>query len=158
MRRISACVGWLIALFVGWRMPGLSWWALVPGALIVTAIAWRVSRCPHGGPLGLLPATTDLTGARLPARWRCDACGATWAARFDKEHTPVRRFLGYDESKAAHAARRAAELADGRRALAVRRAGFHVAGRATLRAAGPAGSRLDSPAVVSIRSGRRFGS
>lgn len=153
MRRISACVGWLIALFAGWHVRGLSWWALALGALIVTAIAWRVSRCPHGGPLGLLPATTDLNGARLPPRWRCDGCGATWLARFDKERTPVRRFLGYDESKASHAARRAAELADGRRTLAVRRAGFHVAGRPAMSATVNAGS---APSVVSIRSGRRF--
>src|SRR5437764_1010968 len=92
MRRIVACSVLILALAGGLRIPGLPWWGLAAGLLIVAAAAWRLSLCPHDGPLALLPATTDLEGAPLPPRWYCDACGRTWAAHFEKEHTPVRKF------------------------------------------------------------------
>jgi hypothetical protein len=62
-------------------------------------------------------------GTRQPARWFCDACGNSWPAIFERDQQPVRRFEGYDESKAAGAARRADELFRRQHQLAIRRAG-----------------------------------
>jgi hypothetical protein len=67
---------------------------------------------------------TNADGTRSAAHWFCDRCGKTWAASFEKEHTPVRRYDGFDQSKAAHAARRADELERRQRTLAMRRAGL----------------------------------
>src|SRR5438105_3635070 len=127
MRRIFACSVLVVAVAGGLRVPGLPWWGLVLGLTIVGGLAWRLSVCPHDGPLALLPATTDLDGAPLPPRWYCDSCGKAWAANFEKEHTPVRKFTGYDESKAVTAAKRASELAERQRALALQRAGLRPA-------------------------------
>jgi hypothetical protein len=137
---------------------------LTVGLTVVGAVAWRLSICSHDGPLALLPATTALDGAPLPPRWHCDACGQTWAANFQKEHTPVRRFTGYDESKAVNAARRAAELADRQRALALQRAGLRPAAATEPRAAAArkvksarrAQPSQDTADVVPIGQGRRF--
>jgi hypothetical protein len=79
----------------------------------------------------------------LPPRWHCDACDKTWAVDLSREQTPVRRFSGYDESKAVLSAGRAVDLADGRRALAVERSG----------SVGP--SPRHAAGVVSIRRNRR---
>src|SRR5438105_2127462 len=157
MRRILACSVLVVALAGGLRIPGLPWWGLTAGLLIVAGIAWRLSICPHDGPLALLPATTDLEGAALPPRWYCDACGRTWAANFEKEHTPVRKFTGYDESKAVNAAKRAAELAERQRALALQRAGLRP-GVAAKRVKAPSETvhSPDTAAVVPIGQGRRF--
>jgi hypothetical protein len=165
MRRIIACSVFVIALVGGLQISGLPWWGLACGLCIVGAMAWRLSICPHDGPLALLPATTALDGSPLPPRWHCDACGQTWAANFAKERTPVRRFTGYDESKAVNAARRAAELADRQRALALRRAGLRPASTsAELRGAGAKRGRsarrtevaLDTADIVPIGQGRRL--
>jgi hypothetical protein len=164
MRRIFACSALVVALAGGLRIPGLPWWGLTLGVLVVGAIAWRLSVCPHDGPLALLPATTDLNGAPLPTRWYCDSCGQTWVANFEKEHTPVPRFTGYDESKAVNAAKRAAELADRQRALALQRAGLrptsaHAAMRATStkkKAAPDPALSPDTADIVPIGQGRRF--
>jgi hypothetical protein len=121
----------------------------------VAALAWRLSVCSHDGPLALLPATTDLNGTHLPPRWYCDSCGATWAANFEKEHTPVRKFTGYDESKAVTAAKRAAELADRQRALALQRAGLRPTGKKVKPVSEPA-LTTDTADVVPIGQGRRF--
>src|SRR4051794_14500673 len=134
MRRIFACSVLVVALAAGMRVPGLPWWGLALGSVIVGAFAWRLSVCPHDGPLALLPATTDLNGTPLPPRWFCDRCGATWEANFEKEHTPVRKFTGYDESKAVTAAKRAAELAERQRALALQRAGLRPTGNKKVKA------------------------
>jgi hypothetical protein len=140
-------------------------WGVAGGLLVVGAIAWRLSLCPHEGPLALLPATTALDGAPLPSRWHCDACGQTWAANFQKEHTPVPKFSGYDESKAVSAAKRAAELADRQRVLALRRAGLRPATAGVgLRAGGAKRVKTtrrsevstDTADVVPIGQGRRF--
>jgi len=158
MRRMIALSVLLVALAAGLRVPGLPWWGLTAGVLLSGAIAWRLSVCPHTGPLALLPATTDLDGAPLPPRWFCDACGKTWAANFEKEHTPVRKFTGYDESKAVNAAKRAAELADRQRALALQRAGLRPATSAGKRVKPVREPELapDTAAIVPIGQGRRF--
>jgi hypothetical protein len=107
---------------------------------------WWFGRCHHPSPLGLLPPTTDADGTRQPARWFCGACGTSWVAEFDRDREPIRRFDGFDASKAEHAARRADELERRQRALAVRRAGLEPAA-ATQR---PARPRVDRAPVVSI--------
>jgi hypothetical protein len=159
MRRLIALAVVVVAVIAGLRIPGLPLWALGVGVVIAGAAAWRLSICQHSGPLALLPATTDLDGAPLPPRWFCDACGKTWAANFEKEHTPVRKFTGYDESKAVNAARRAAELADRQRLLALQRAGLRPAAQAAARRVKPVREPEMSPdtaAIVPIGQGRRF--
>ena len=89
----------------------------------VTALTWR---CRHAGPLGLLPPTTNADGTRTSPRWYCDACGKSWPAVFDRTQHPVRRFEGYDESKAVEAARRADELYRKQHAIARKRAGYET--------------------------------
>jgi hypothetical protein len=88
------------------------------------AALWRFGRCPHPRPLGLLPPVTDADGTRTPAQWYCGQCGERFPASFEHEHAPIQRFSGYDETKARNAARRAADLDDRRRQLAVKRAGM----------------------------------
>jgi hypothetical protein len=106
-------------------LPGL-WSVAFVGASAVAALAWKMSQCRHPGPLGLLPPVVDDHGVRQPARWYCDRCGKTIDAAFDRDRTPVPRFVGYDQTKAAGAAKRADELASRQRELAVRRAGMNV--------------------------------
>ena len=154
MRRIVACSALALALFIGLMAPALPWWGALIAVAIVGPLAWRLSQCPHSGPLALLPATTDLQGAPLPPRWYCDSCGRSWTANFERAQTPVQRFTGHDESKAVHAAKRAADLADRQRALALQRAGFRPAAKKlkTARAV-----RVPKPAdVVQIGQGRRL--
>lgn len=138
-------------------MPGLPWWCLALGLVIAGAVAWRLSVCQHDGPLALLPSTTDIDGAPLPPRWFCDACGRTWAANFEKEQTPVRKFTGYDESKAVNAAKRASELAERQRVLALQRAGLRPAAGARKVKSVPEPARSgDHADIVPIGHGRRF--
>jgi|SRR5438132_4157754 len=113
---------------VGLGIEGVSWWGL-PIIVGGSAIFWSLRICRHPGPLALLPPTTDFTGARQPARWYCDSCGRTWEANFERAQRPVQKFSGYDETKALGAAKRAAELVDRRRALALDRAGLKRAKR-----------------------------
>ena len=87
----------------------------------VTAVSWK---CRHSGPLGLLPPTTNADGTRTAAHWYCDSCGKSWPANFDRVQQPVRRFEGYDETKAVEAARRADELYRKQHAIARKRAGY----------------------------------
>lgn len=68
------------------------------------------------------------------------------------------RFTGYDESKAVGAAKRAAELADRQRALALQRAGIRPAGSGTKKVK-PAPEPVlasDKADVVPIGQGRRL--
>jgi len=153
MRRLVVCSVLLLAFAGVLRIAALPWSAVGAGLAVMAVIAWRLSDCSHPGPLGLLPATTDLDGAPLPPRWYCDRCGRTWAAHFEKEHTPVYRFSGYDESKAVHAARRATELADRQRHLALQRAGLRRAAKRVKTARQPESDAAD---IVSIRQGRRL--
>ena len=83
-------------------------------------------RCAHPGPLGLMPPVTLPDGSRTTAQWFCDNCGKSWPANFEREHRPVPRFAGYDESKAASAAKRADDLYKRQHAMAVKRAGYTV--------------------------------
>ncbi len=100
--------------------------AIAGGAVLV----WRLSRCPHSGPLGLQPPVTNPDGTRTPAMWFCDRCGKSWPAGFEHDAHVVTRFVGYDESKAASAAKRAEELSRQQRALALKRAGYGAGRRA----------------------------
>ena len=118
-------------------------WPLVIAALVAGAGFWYFGRCRHTGPLGLLPPSTDDAGSPVPARWFCDACGQTWPAAIEHGHPPVRRFEGYDPTKAVNAAKRADDLARRQRALALKRAGLDTA-----RAPRP---QRDSADVVAIR-------
>lgn len=100
----------------GAGIAGLGLWAVV--------VVWRSAWCRHPGPLGLLPPVTNADGTRSAAHWFCDRCGKTWAASFEREQTPIRRYDGFDQSKAQDAARRADELERRQRTLALRRAGL----------------------------------
>jgi len=99
-------------------------WLLVGLGTAVAAGFWRFGRCPHPRPLGLLPPVTGSDGTRTPAQWYCGQCGERFPASFEHDHPPIQRFFGYDETKARNAARRAADLDDRRRQLAVKRAGM----------------------------------
>ena len=121
---------------------------ILTAASAVAAVVYSLGRCHHPAP-GLLPPTTGVDGAHVPARWFCADCGKTWATGFDNHETrPVVRYSGYDESKLVTAARRAEQLARHRRELAVRRAG--IAGRPR-----KAGSTVTAD-VVAISRGRRL--
>ena len=114
------------------------------------ALAVPAFRCFHPGPLGLLPPVTLKDGTRTPARWFCDRCGTSWPANFDREHRPIPRFEGYDESKATHAAKRADDLYKRQHAMAVKRAGY--TGRREAAARPPVEAPDRAPAeVVSLR-------
>ena len=94
--------------------------AVAGGAVLV----WRLSRCSHSGPLGLQPPVTNPDGTRSPAMWFCDRCGKSWPAGLEHDTHVVARFVGYDQSKASGAARRADELGRRTRAMALKRAGY----------------------------------
>lgn len=134
---------------------GLGFWGqhglLITSLSAVLAVAlWRLGRCSHPRPLGLLPPVTDEHGNRTPAQWYCGQCGRRFPAYFEHDRTPIQRFSGYDETKAREAARRAAELADRKRQLALKRAGLATG----LETHHPA-SKRSGP--VPIRSGRLAG-
>lgn len=112
---VSAAAG----LFL-WGRP--AWLFLTSG--ILGAGFWWLGRCRHPRPLALLPPVTDEDGRRQPAQWSCSQCGERFPANFEHERLPIPRFTGYDESKATAAARRAADLEQRQRRLAVKRAGM----------------------------------
>jgi hypothetical protein len=155
MRRLVACVVLLLALAGGSQIPAMPWPVLAVLMAGAAVLAWKLSSCPHAGPLALLPATADLNGTMRPPRWYCDACGLEWAAHFEKDQTPVTRFSGYDESKAVHAARRAADLVDHQRTLALQRAGLRPASKRVRTVREPVLSP-DAADVVPIEHGRRL--
>jgi hypothetical protein len=97
---------------------------IVALSLCAVVVVWRSAWCRHPGPLGLLPPIANADGTRSSAQWFCDRCGKTWPAAFEREHSPILRFDGYDQSKAPDAARRAQELERRQRLLAIRRAGL----------------------------------
>jgi hypothetical protein len=134
------------------RQAGAGGWIIIGAVGALALTAWQFGRCRHRGPLGLLPPTHDADGQAQPARWFCDACGKTWPAVFEREQRPIARFVGYDESKATAAARRAEELARKQRALAMRRAGIVPAAPAQRRQP----SRPEAEVVPILRK-RRFG-
>jgi hypothetical protein len=158
MQRVLS-VGLLLILAVagavGLGVAGVSWMGVpaVGGVVALTAI---LKTCRHSGPLALLPPTTDFTGARQPARWYCDRCGKTWEAVFERSQTPVQRFTGYDEAKAVGAAKRAAELADRRRALALDRAGLKPQSKRSAKPAAASIAAAETAAVVQIGQRRRL--
>jgi glutathione S-transferase len=99
------------------------WWMPVGLALGTLAIA-HFARCRHPHP-ALQPALRDEHGQlQQAARWMCHDCGRSWAADFVKAQTPVVRYAGFDQTKAADAARRARELEVRQRELAMSRAGI----------------------------------
>ncbi len=96
---------------------------------ILTVVAARVllwaGRCRHRGKLGLLPPVTAADGSRISARWYCPDCRAEWPAGIDRVGTSktIRKFDGYDQSKAPLAAAKAEQLNKRRTAAALERAG-----------------------------------
>jgi len=129
------------------------WSSVVAGASVVALVAWQLVKCRHRQPLGLLPPVLNERGEQIPARWYCDECGKSWPALFERGRAPVPRFTGYDPSKAAAAAKRAAELVERTRALALKRAGLNEpAPPATTR-----GKSAPSLKPVSIHSRRIAG-
>jgi hypothetical protein len=124
-------------------------WLFLALPVGLAVLGWAV-RCPHPGPLGLLPPLTTSEGTRTSPQWFCSRCGKTWAAAFDHDHPPIRRFDGFDESKAGAAAKRAEMLERQQRALAVRRSGVEPNKRPTL-------VTPELAEVVSMARGRRFG-
>lgn len=155
MQRVVGVGLFLIAIGVAIALgiQGMSWLG-VPVVLGGSVIFWGLRLCRHPGPLALLPPTTDFTGVRQPARWYCDKCGRTWEANFERVQRPVQKFVGYDETKAMGSAKRAAELADKRRALALDRAGFKPARRS--KPAPAAVVAVESADVVQIAPRRRL--
>jgi hypothetical protein len=105
-------------------LPEVRLLAVLALGLIAAAAAWRLGHCHHPGPLGLLPPVTNADGTRTEAHWYCDRCGRSWPAHIGGEQRVVRRFDGYDPSKAADALRRAEELRRRQQHLAMRRAGL----------------------------------
>lgn len=150
MRWVWVAAAGFALLAVALVSPGLRFLGLVGAGLALAAAGWRLSRCAHPGPLGLLPPVTNPDGTRTAPHWFCGACGKSWPTSFEHDQRPVPRFEGYDETKAAQAARRAEELEKRQRALAVRRAGLAVSRRSA--AVGPVAQ------VVQMNRARRFGS
>ena len=137
------------------------WLLASTGIALGAAVVW-LSRCRHPRPLGLNPPVIDEHGNRIPAHWFCGQCGKAFPADFERDHAPVQRFAGHDESKATQSARRAEVFDTRRRQLAVQRAGMPVPKRAvaakpakTAPAAPPAAARAAGP--VSIHDHRRVG-
>jgi hypothetical protein len=143
MRRLVTSVVLLVIAVAALAALTSGTWTTLFAAAVGAAGVWQFGRCHHPGPLGLLPPSTDDAGQPVPARWFCDACGKSWPAAFDHGQPPVRRFDGYDPSKAVTAAKRADDLARRQRALAVRRAGLEAPRQPK--------SRPDSAEVVAIR-------
>lgn len=148
MRRTLACLLFVVVCMVALMTTGTYRLAMIVPLAAAAAVVWRVWQCHHPGPLGLLPPTFESDGTRVPARWFCDACGASWPANFERDQQPVRKFEGFDEAKAVSAARRADELFRRQHQLAMRRAG--TARKRTARVARPAAP------VVAIDNVRRL--
>jgi hypothetical protein len=127
---------------------GVGVWQGVGGLALVGGAVFWLGHCSHPAPLALLPATIDLNGVPVPARWYCDHCRREWPAVFEKTQTPIQRFTGYDQTKAVSAARRAGALQDHQRAMALERAGLSRAG-------GPGSIRSPRRAGVVPISARR---
>jgi hypothetical protein len=143
---------WAIALALGTvifvpevRLAGL----LAIGVLAAVA-ARKIGYCQHPGPLGLLPPVTNPDGTRTEAQWFCDQCGRSWPAAIASEQRLVRRFDGFDQTKAMDAARRAEDLRRRQQHLALRRAGLEPAKRP------PSRLRPDAAEVVPISQVRHF--
>jgi len=105
-------------------VPGQDWWLGIAGLSATAGVIYWAGRCSHQLPAALLPPTMDSNGVLRPARWYCDRCGLEWPAAFPKEHHPIQKFTGHDESKAVSSAKRANELVDRQRSLAIERAGL----------------------------------
>ncbi len=95
----------------------------VGAAALLLAAMWLGLRCRHPHP-SLLPAIEGADAERHQARWCCYDCGRTWPAHFEREHSPILKYAGFDEMKASQAQRRAHQLEVDRRHLALIRAGL----------------------------------
>lgn len=147
MRRSMAGLVGLTVCAVALPILGAKTLAVMAAATILGVGAWHVLRCHHPGPLGLLPPVFNPDGSRTVAQWFCDKCGRSWPAAMEREQRTVRRFEGYDQSKASGAARRAEELRKRQQTLALRRAGLGPQRRPRL--------RPDAAEVVPIAQVRR---
>ncbi len=137
-----------ISSAVVWIREG--WLLACAGIATGAALIW-LSRCRHPRPLGLHPPVTDEHGNRVPAHWFCGQCGKIFPASFEREHAPVQRFAGHDESKATQSARRAEVFDARRRQLAVQRAGMPAPKRSV--ASKPATAATAPPAVAARAAG-----
>ncbi len=125
MRRlIVPSILFVSALVFGSTLGARTAAVLAGGFGLLAAAVWWFGQCHHPRPLSLLPPMTDADGRRQPAQWFCPHCGQRFPASFEHDSTPVPRFRGYDESKAVAAAKRAADLEERQRRLAVKRAGL----------------------------------
>lgn len=147
MRRSMAGLVGLTVCAVALPILGAKTLAVMAAATILGVGAWHVLRCHHPGPLGLLPPVFNADGSRTAAQWFCDKCGRSWPAAIEREQRTVRRFEGYDQSKAIGAARRAEDLRKRQQSLALRRAGLGPHRRPRL--------RPDAAEVVPIAQVRR---
>lgn len=138
-----------LAAVTAFVVAGATGWGVMLGIAVAAVVGSRAFRCHHPGSLGLLPPRSEADGTKVPARWFCDACGKTWPAVFERAQQPVRRFEGFDQSKAPEAARRADELYKRQHAMALRRAGFEGSTRRIKVERPPA-------AIVAIAHARRF--
>jgi len=137
---------------------GMAIWAVPLLLLILFAAAagtafWWFSRCHHPRPLGLLPPMIDEDGVLEPAQWYCGACGHRFPADFVHDRTPIPRFTGYDETKSRVSAKRAADLEQNQRRLALKRAGMASRSASAATTVEPS----VRPEPVSIQSRRRVG-
>jgi hypothetical protein len=125
MRRlIVPSILFVSALVFGSTLGARTTAVLAGGFGLLAAAVWWFGQCHHPRPLSLLPPMTDAEGRRQPAQWFCAHCGQRFPADFEHDSSPVPRFTGYDEAKAVAAAKRAADLEQNQRRLALKRAGL----------------------------------
>jgi hypothetical protein len=124
MGRLIGFLGAVVTFAATTYFLGLSRWTLGIGMVGLSGALWFASKCPHNGPLGLLPPVNDADGRQIPARWFCPDCSLEWPAAIEHGHQPVMRFSGYDESKASAARLRASQLETQQRTLALARGGM----------------------------------
>jgi transposase-like protein len=123
-------------------------WALGISVLAAVGVVLLRVACSHRHAT-LLPPVHGAGSDRDHARWYCDRCGKTWAAKFEPETRPRLIYGGYDFRKAQRSAARADHLEKERRRLAVKRAGWAQTPAAHGASAGRSGQRTAE--VVPLR-------
>lgn len=153
MRRlIVPSILFVSALVFGSTLGARTAAVLAGGFGLLAAAVWWFGQCHHPRPLSLLPPVTDADGKRQPAQWFCPQCGHRFPATFEHDKPPIQRFKGYDESKAVAAAKRAADMEQRQRQLALKRAGLKRP--STPAAAPPAATTPPRPEPVRIDTRR----
>jgi hypothetical protein len=90
--RIAGCALVLGSIFAMDHAAAI--WTFAALGLVTLSGVWLALRCPHSGPLGLLPPVMNERRERVPARWYCDACGRTWPAGIEHGKPPIQKFSG----------------------------------------------------------------